>query len=92
MSINALVDYLTAPAALSEPSERRSSVSSPKPETRDAPGPVVLPPSLSTAPMPVIELVRQMLDPEPARRPSAASVKARVDALVMPPPTLRTLS
>ena len=47
---------------------------------------IFLPPRMTAAPQAVLELVRSMLDPEPSRRPSASVVKARADALVMPPP------
>lgn len=52
---------------------------------------VFLPPTMTAAPIPVLELVRAMLDPLPHMRPSAASIRARADALLMPPPSLLML-
>lgn len=49
---------------------------------------VHLPPGMTAAPPAAVELVRAILQPDPRERPSAASVKAQADALLMPPPTL----
>ena len=47
---------------------------------------VYLPAGMTGAPAPVLDLVRAMLDPLAPNRPSAAAIKARADALAMPPP------
>ena len=71
------------------PGETSSSTgTTPAGSSAQPPLSVYLPTGMSAAPTAVLELVRSMLDPTPAERPSASVVKSAADMLVMPPPSL----